>query len=59
MLQASDIEERHRGKIPAALVVKSDTTKDLLTVFSDIVTVNFKKDNKTDNLKGRWCLLCR
>jgi len=58
-LQASDLEDRHRGEIPVALVVKSDSTKDLMTIFSDLVTVNFKKGNKTTNAKGRWCLLCR
>ncbi len=58
-LQASDLEDQHHGKIPAALVVKNESTKDLLTVFSDLVTVNFKKENKTTNLKGHWCLLCR
>jgi len=58
-LQASDLEDRHRSEIPAVLVVKNESTKDLLTVFSDLVTVNFKKENKTTNLKGRWCLLCR
>ncbi|KAN0124317.1 hypothetical protein V8E52_001966 [Russula decolorans] len=57
--QASDLEDQHRGEIPGVLVIKSDTTKDLLTVFSDLVTVNFKKGNKTTNLKGRWCLICR
>ncbi len=58
-LQASDLEDQHRGKIPAALVVKNESMKDLLTIFSDLVTVNFKKENKMTNLKGRWCLLYR
>jgi hypothetical protein len=58
-LQASDLEDRHRGEIPEVLVVKNDTTKDLLTVFSDLVSVIFKKGNKTSNFKGQWCLLCR
>ena len=52
-MQASDLEDRHHGAIPNMLVVKNDTTKDLLTVFLDMVTVNFKKGNKTVNLKGR------
>jgi hypothetical protein len=51
-LQASDLEDRHCGEIPVALVVKNDTTKDLLTIFLDIVTVNFKKVDKMTNLKG-------
>ena len=58
-LQVSDLEDRHCSKISAALVVKDDTTKNLLIVFSDLVTVNFKSENKTVNLNGRWCLLCR
>jgi hypothetical protein len=51
-LQASDLEDRHRSEIPEALIVKNDTTKVLLTVFSDLVSVIFKKGNKMSNLKG-------
>jgi hypothetical protein len=58
-MQASDLEDQHRGDIPALLVVKKDTTKDLLTIFSDLLTVNFKKGDETTNVRGRWCLLCR
>jgi hypothetical protein len=58
-LKESDLEYRHRGEIPAVLVVKKDSTKDLLTIFSDLVTVNFKKGEVTTNARGRWCLLCR
>jgi hypothetical protein len=58
-LQNSDLEEQHRGVIPEALVVKNDSTKDLLTIFSDKVVVNFKAGKTVTNLKGRWCLVCR
>ncbi|KAI0269521.1 hypothetical protein BGY98DRAFT_937844 [Russula aff. rugulosa BPL654] len=49
---SSDLEDQHRSEIPAPLAVKSDTTKDLLTVFSDLVTVNFKKGDTMTNKKG-------
>jgi hypothetical protein len=60
-LQASSLEEQHYGEIPEALVVKADSTRDLLTIFSDKLSVNFKTREDTTNLKGRWCpsLLCR
>jgi hypothetical protein len=40
--------------------VKKDTTKDLLTIFSDIVTVQFKKKSGAiETVKGRWCFPCK
>jgi hypothetical protein len=39
--------------------VKSDSTRDLLTIFSDLVSANVKKDGKLMGMKGRWCLICR
>ena len=30
-LQDSDLEEQHRGEIPEVLVIKNNSTKDLLT----------------------------
>jgi len=59
VIQASDLGDQHRGDIPEELPVKADSTKDLLTMFSDLITVNFRKGKKLTNAKGRWCLLCR
>lgn len=40
--------------------MKKDTTKDLLTIFSDIVTVQFnKKNGAVETVRGRWCLPCK
>ena len=58
-LQNSDLEEQHRGEIPEVLVVKNDSTKDLLTICSDKVFVNFKAGKNTTKLRGQWCLVCR
>ena len=58
-LQNSDLEEQHRGEIPEVLVVKNDSTKDLLTICSDKVSVNFKAGKNMTKLRGRWCLVCR
>jgi hypothetical protein len=57
--ESKDLEERHQGDIPEELAVKSDTTKDLLTIFLDRVSVNLKKGNTVKLVKGRWCLPCR
>ena len=57
--EACNLEDRHHGEIPEALIVKKDTTKDLPTIFSDRITVNFRKAGTTKALKGRWCLTCR
>ena len=51
-LQNSDLEEQHCSKIPEVLVVKNDSTKDLLTICSDKVSVNFKAGKNTTKLRG-------
>jgi hypothetical protein len=45
---------------PYEKAVKTDSARDLLTVFSDRIDVKFtKKDGSFEVLKGRWCLLCK
>jgi hypothetical protein len=42
------------------LKVKTDSSKDIKLLFSDRVTVNFKKrDGSYETLKGRWCNTCK
>ena len=54
--EGNNLKKRHHGEIPESSIVKKDTTKDLLTVFSDHVTINFKKaSGKIQALQGRWC----
>jgi hypothetical protein len=54
-----NIEDRDQS-IPQEFHVKKDSTKDLLTVFSDIKTVTFKNGDKMETpVRGRWCLLCK
>ncbi|KAF8067557.1 hypothetical protein FPV67DRAFT_1561917 [Lyophyllum atratum] len=52
-------EEEDRDKDVA--VVKKDTTRDLLTIFSDRVKVQFipKNGDKPEVLRGRWCTVCK
>ncbi|KAF8136211.1 hypothetical protein EV363DRAFT_1080628, partial [Boletus edulis] len=55
-----DVRDEHRGKPAAARNVKKRNTKDLLTIFSDWVTVKFLGvDGKSDLKVGRWCLVCK
>lgn len=57
---ASDLEDRHIAEIPENLNVKKERAKDLLTIFSDLVTVKFKHAGDEDEtVKGRWCLQCK
>jgi hypothetical protein len=58
-IDESDLEEHHRAEIPTLLPVKKDSTKDLLTIFSDRVTVKFKSGETFETIKGRWCLPCK
>jgi hypothetical protein len=46
---------------PAMSIVKGDSTRDLLLIFSERVKVKFNKDNigTFEVLRGRWCKLCR
>jgi hypothetical protein len=40
--------------------VKVDTSKDMLTIFTDRVTVKFlNKDGSSEQLKGHWCMICK
>jgi len=40
--------------------IKADSSRDLLMIFSDRVTVKFsQKGGVTKTLKGRWCILCK
>ncbi|KAG6904054.1 hypothetical protein DXG01_012929, partial [Tephrocybe rancida] len=50
-----ELREQHIQGIPPVRPVKKDSTKDLLTIFSDRVTVKFVSGVKTEEGKGRWC----
>jgi hypothetical protein len=54
-----ETEGPHQIDIPVELRVKKDSTKDLLTIFSARVTVNFKKGENTETVSGRWCMICK
>ncbi|KAF8488723.1 hypothetical protein F5888DRAFT_1639060 [Russula emetica] len=56
--QGGDLEGHHCVEISVPLEVKKETTKDLLTVFSDLIVVKFKKNESYETVKGRWCLPC-
>jgi hypothetical protein len=51
-LQDSDLEDWHHGEIPAMLVIKSDSTWDLLTIFSDHIFVNVEVKKKLKNKRA-------
>ena len=53
------LEEQHEIKIGTLLAVKKETTKDLLTIFSDTVNVKFKKGDEHEKIKGGWCMPCK
>ncbi|KAH9028422.1 hypothetical protein EDB83DRAFT_2319538 [Lactarius deliciosus] len=57
--RGDDLEDRHRVEIPPQLGVKKGLTKDLLTIFSDLIVVKFKKNEGYETVKGRWCLPCK
>jgi hypothetical protein len=46
---------------PVLSIVKGDSTRDLLLIFSEKVKVKFNKDKigTSEILRGRWCKLCR
>ena len=52
-------EDRHQLDIPLEYRVKKDTTKDLLTIFSARTNVNFKKGQTSEQISGRWCMICK
>ena len=55
-----DLQDRHRLSIPQEVTVKKEVAADILLVFTDRKVVKFIKANNTvDEVKGRWCHLCR
>lgn len=56
-----DLTAHQQGTVPDDLMVKDDTTRDLLTIFSDRVVIKFspKNGDKVEVLKGRWCIICK
>jgi len=54
------LQEQHHADIPAHTKVKKDSTKDLCVVFSNRVSVTFKKKGgEMETVTGRWCGICR
>ena len=54
------MQDKHHGELQAARHVKKQNTKDLLTIFSDRVTVRFINMDAREELKlGRWCMVCK
>ena len=53
-----NVDDRDRS-VPQEFNVKKDSTKDLLTIFSDLVNVKFKQNGYFETVRGRWCLLCK
>jgi hypothetical protein len=53
------LQKQHEIEIGLLQPVKKDSMKDLLTVFSDILDVKFKKGDGYQKLRGRWCMLCK
>ena len=58
-MHKDETEDQHQLDIPVEYRVKKDTTKDLLTIFSARMTVNFKKGNTSEMISGRWCMVCK
>jgi hypothetical protein len=56
---ASDLEDQHHAEIPELLIVESNSMQDLLTIFSEHITMKFKEGNVHKTVTGKWCLPCR
>ncbi|KAF9220701.1 hypothetical protein BS17DRAFT_820521 [Gyrodon lividus] len=54
-----NLSDRHRADVPAKISVKRTRTADLLTIFSDRVTVKFMSNNIIETKIGRWCNVCK
>ncbi|GLB40087.1 hypothetical protein LshimejAT787_0705970 [Lyophyllum shimeji] len=56
-----DLELHQQSEIPEIRAVKKDSTRDILLIFTDIVTVKFlpKTGEPAEVKKGRWCKVCK
>jgi hypothetical protein len=60
MQVVGDLQDRHRLSIPNEVVLKKEEALDILVIFTNKKTVKFvNADHTIDNMKGRWCSLCR
>lgn len=57
--QNDGLNERHIAILPIATLAKTDSTRDLMLVFSDRKDVRFKDEEGAKTLKGCWCMICR
>ncbi len=55
-MSSDDDEALPAGK---KTVMKIDMTRDLLTIFSERVTVKFVDEDGSVEEDGRWCNICR
>lgn len=47
-----ELEDHHHADISESLIVKKDSTRDLLLIFSDHLKVQFTKGETSETLKG-------
>jgi hypothetical protein len=69
MLHPQDLNEHQAEGAPTMVITKKDSTRDILTIFTPKIRVVFTKKklegmeadkNETSELlEGRWCLLCK
>lgn len=60
LTQDDGLEELHRLPVAVEVNSKKDMAKDVRLIFTDKVTVKFvRKNGITEQLKGRWCNVCK
>jgi hypothetical protein len=60
LIGASRTQDDCHAMIPDEKAIRKESSRDLLTVFSDRVEVKFTNaDRSAEVLKGHWCMSCR
>jgi hypothetical protein len=53
------LESQHHIEVGSLQAVKKESTRDLLTIFSDHVVIKIKVGGEKETRRGRWCMPCK
>lgn len=54
-----ELNKAQGAGIPSEVIVKEDSVRNLLLIFTDCVTVKFKLAQGDKIVTGRWCMECK
>ncbi|KAG6824578.1 hypothetical protein H0H87_011486 [Tephrocybe sp. NHM501043] len=59
IVKAGVLQQKHVNPIPSTHKVKKDSSKDILTIFSDRLKAKFVTGQQVEEIRGCWCKICK